>query len=51
MLDSLVRDVALAPDVYMKDFAVQTAALVASDMVDLVERSKYVYLKRAMQEW
>ena len=49
ILQSLTRSMALAPDVSLKDFAVQTAALVASDLVDLVARGKHAHLKRAMQ--
>jgi len=48
ILTSLVQDCNLAPDVSIKDLAVQTAALVAADLVDFVSRAKRTSLERAM---
>ncbi|CCM06091.1 uncharacterized protein FIBRA_08338 [Fibroporia radiculosa] len=50
ILVSLLQDCDLAPDVSIRDLAVGTAALVASDLVDLVCRSKAASLQRAMQD-
>ena len=47
ILDGLTQGLNLSPDVSLKDYAVQTAALVPLDLVDLVSRSEYAYLKRA----
>ena len=49
ILTTLVRDMHVAPDVSLEDYAIQTAALVPCDLVDLVSRSRYAYLKRAMR--
>jgi peroxin-6 len=47
MLRSLLSSTSLAPDVSLKDLAVQTAALVPSDLADLLNRGERVYLGRA----
>ncbi|THG96832.1 hypothetical protein EW026_g5078 [Hermanssonia centrifuga] len=49
ILESLVHDVPLAPDVSLKEIAVQTAALVASDIVDLVVRGQHASVQRVTQ--
>ena len=47
---STLQDCALAPDVSVKDLAVQTAALVAADLVDLVARAKSASILRSTSE-
>ncbi|KAF8590012.1 AAA-domain-containing protein [Ramaria rubella] len=47
ILDRLLADVPLAPDVSIKTIATQTAAMVASDLVDLVDLGRAISLKRA----
>lgn len=47
VLRTLLTDISLAPDVSLNALAVQTAALVPSDLADLVSRSERVYLSRA----
>lgn len=37
----------VAPDVSIDDLAIQTAALVASDLVDLVSRGEHAQAKKA----
>ncbi|KAL6309205.1 AAA-domain-containing protein [Sparassis latifolia] len=50
ILVSLLRTRTLAPDVALKDLAVQTAALVAADLVSFVSRAESASMKRAIQE-
>lgn len=40
---------ALAPDVSLPSLATHTAALVASDLVDLVSRAKYASIERVIR--
>jgi len=47
ILKRLVADVPLSPDVSLKEIATQTAAMVASDLVNLVELAQATALKRA----
>ncbi|KAI0086687.1 AAA-domain-containing protein [Irpex rosettiformis] len=47
VLRALLRDVQIAPDVSIDDLATQTAALVASDLVDLVSRGAHTHAKKA----
>jgi peroxin-6 len=49
ILRSLVKRDHLAPDVALRNVAVQTAALVASDLVDLVSRTRARALQRAQE--
>jgi peroxin-6 len=44
---SLFNSVEAAPDVSVDDLAMQTAALVSSDLVDLVARGQYAHVKAA----
>ena len=39
IIKSLLHDYPIAPDVSLRDLAVQTAALVAADLVELVSRA------------
>ena len=48
ILDALLSDSALAPDVSLPTLATQTAALVASDLVDLVDRANLISIERVM---
>lgn len=48
ILDALLADSILAADVSLSTLATQTAALVASDLVDLVERTHLISIERAM---
>ncbi|KAI0668555.1 AAA-domain-containing protein [Trametes maxima] len=48
ILLSILATSALAPDVSIKDLAVQTAALVAADLVDLVARAKSAAVQRSL---
>ncbi|KAI0806992.1 AAA-domain-containing protein [Fomes fomentarius] len=50
ILRSILVDCTLAPDVSVKDLAVQTAALVAADLVDLVARAKAASILRSTKE-
>ncbi|KAI1788454.1 AAA-domain-containing protein [Ganoderma leucocontextum] len=50
ILMSALADSTLAPDVSVKDLAVQTAALVAADLVDLVSRAKSAAILRSTSE-
>ncbi len=50
ILMSTLSDSTLAPDVSVKDMAVQTAALVAADLVDLVARAKSAAILRSTSE-
>lgn len=50
ILRSLLTGSILAPDVSLKEVAVQTAALVAADLVDLVARAKAASFDRAMRD-
>ncbi|TBU46999.1 AAA-domain-containing protein [Dichomitus squalens] len=50
ILLSALADSTLAPDVSVKDLAVQTAALVAADLVDLVARAKSAAIVRSTTE-
>ncbi|EMD34491.1 hypothetical protein CERSUDRAFT_97749 [Gelatoporia subvermispora B] len=47
ILRSLLSESVLAPDVSLKEIAVQTAALVAADLVDLVSRARAASFDRA----
>ena len=49
LLHFLLEATALAPDVSLSNLATQTAAMVASDLVDLVARAKVKSLERAMR--
>ena len=49
MLQALLPDASVAPDVSLRDLAIQTAALVPSDLADLVGRGERTYLKRAAE--
>ncbi|KAI0948498.1 hypothetical protein AcV7_009223 [Taiwanofungus camphoratus] len=49
ILVSLLSDDLLGPDVSLRDLAVQTAALVAADLVTLVHRARSASIKRAMR--
>lgn len=51
ILQSLLQESFLAPDVSIKDLAVQTAALLPSDLVDLAARGEHAYLHRAAPTW
>ncbi|KAI0781289.1 AAA-domain-containing protein [Trametes elegans] len=48
ILLSILADSTLAPDVSLTDLAVQTAALVAADLVDLVARAKAAAVQRCI---
>jgi len=48
ILDVLLADSILACDVSLSTLATQTAALVASDLVDLVERAQLISIQRVM---
>ncbi|KAJ8469011.1 hypothetical protein ONZ51_g9275 [Trametes cubensis] len=48
ILLSALANCTLAPDVSVKDLAVQTAALVAADLVDLVNRAKAAAIQRSL---
>ncbi|KAI0328087.1 AAA-domain-containing protein [Cubamyces sp. BRFM 1775] len=48
ILLSVLANCTLAPDVSVKDLAVQTAALVAADLVDLVNRAKAAAIQRSL---
>ncbi|KAI0637344.1 AAA-domain-containing protein [Trametes polyzona] len=48
ILLSALAETTLAPDVSVKDLAVQTAALVAADLVDLVSRAKAAAVQRSI---
>lgn len=50
ILHTLTDTITLAPDVSLEEVSLQTAALVASDIVDLVSRGKHNYMKRALQD-
>ena len=50
ILLSILAGSTLAPDVSIKDLAVQTAALVAADLVDLVARAKSAAILRSSSE-
>ncbi|KAM5535554.1 hypothetical protein V8D89_010721 [Ganoderma adspersum] len=50
ILMSVLADSTLAPDVSIKDLAVQTAALVAADLADLVARAKSAAILRSTSE-
>ncbi|KAH9924001.1 AAA-domain-containing protein [Epithele typhae] len=50
ILLSILSDAILAPDVSVKDLAVQTAALVAADLVDLVGRAKAAAIQRCTSD-
>ncbi|XP_006458394.1 hypothetical protein AGABI2DRAFT_216898 [Agaricus bisporus var. bisporus H97] len=47
MLQTLLSNASLAPDVSLEELAIQTAALVAMDLVDLVFQAKSSSLERA----
>ncbi|CDO74862.1 hypothetical protein BN946_scf185004.g12 [Trametes cinnabarina] len=49
ILLSILADSNLAPDVSVKEVAVQTAALVAADLVDLVSRAKAAAVQRSRE--
>ena len=48
ILNSLLLESYLAPDVSLSSLATHTAALVASDLDDLVSRAKLACIQRAM---
>ena len=48
-MNSLTTDAVLAPDVSLSSLATQTAALVASDLVDLVARAKFTSMERLIR--
>ncbi|OBZ75775.1 Peroxisomal biogenesis factor 6 [Grifola frondosa] len=48
ILTSALSDCAVAPDVSIQDLAVQTAALVAVDLIDLVSRAKTASIRRSL---
>lgn len=48
ILLNLVRSSTLAPDVSVKSLATQTAALVAADLVDLVQRARSASVQRSI---
>ncbi|KAH9830946.1 AAA-domain-containing protein [Rhodofomes roseus] len=50
ILNSLLRSHIVAPDVSVKDVAVQTAALVAADLVNLVSRAQAAAAERAAKD-
>ncbi|OCH95204.1 AAA-domain-containing protein [Obba rivulosa] len=50
ILRSLLKESNLSPDVSLKEISVQTAALVAADLVDLVTRAKAASVERAMRD-
>ncbi|KIM80937.1 hypothetical protein PILCRDRAFT_72673 [Piloderma croceum F 1598] len=47
-LVALLSDFSLAPDVSLPALATQTAALVASDLVDLVDRANFISIERVV---
>lgn len=49
ILNCLLTNITLAPDVSLFRLATQTAALVASDLVDLVSRAKLASTERAIR--
>lgn len=49
MLKGLLRHDILAPDVSLKSLAVQSAALVACDLVNMVDRARLAYVARLEQ--
>jgi peroxin-6 len=51
ILEVLLDEERLAPDVSVKEIASQTAALVADDLVNLVERVRLASLSRVMNSW
>ena len=50
ILDSLLRGLTIAPDVSVKEIAVQTAALVAADLANLVSRAQAAAAGRAAKD-
>ncbi|KZT66717.1 AAA-domain-containing protein [Daedalea quercina L-15889] len=50
ILNSLLNGHIIAPDVSVKDIAVQTAALVAADLVNLVSRAQAAAVERAAKD-
>ncbi|EPS97368.1 hypothetical protein FOMPIDRAFT_79362 [Fomitopsis schrenkii] len=50
ILDSLLSDLIVAPDVSVKEIAVQTAALVAADLANLVSRTQTAAAERAAKD-
>lgn len=50
MLQISLRNLALSPDVDLKNLATQTAALVAADLVNLVARAKLASVSRVRKE-
>ena len=49
ILSCLLADLTLAPDVSLSAVAVQTAALVASDLTDFVAHTKSAAIERAIR--
>ncbi|KZT03423.1 AAA-domain-containing protein [Laetiporus sulphureus 93-53] len=49
ILMALLHDCNLGPDVSIRETAVQTAALVAADLVDLISRAQSASMQRAMR--
>lgn len=47
ILNTLVSDMTLAPDVELSSLAIKTAALVAADLVDFVKRAEFISVERA----
>lgn len=50
VLKSLLPSANLAPDVSFHELAVQTAALIPSDLADLAMRGERAYLSRAAEQ-
>lgn len=50
ILDCLLDDLIVAPDVSVKEIAIQTAALVAADLANLVSRTKTAAVERAVKD-
>ncbi|KIO23355.1 hypothetical protein M407DRAFT_27134, partial [Tulasnella calospora MUT 4182] len=49
VLGTLLEGLPLSPDVFVQSIATQTAALVAADLVDLVERAKFASMERVFK--
>ncbi|KIJ27843.1 hypothetical protein M422DRAFT_235875 [Sphaerobolus stellatus SS14] len=48
IINNLLANVSLSPDISLKNIATQTAAMVASDLVNLIELAQSTALKRTM---
>jgi peroxin-6 len=51
IIENLLQGIPVAADVSVEYIARQTAALVAADLVDLVDRARSASLERTILEW